>query len=53
MDAVKEKIVKSPDLNSSRSAQLALRDSALLLAYCYKNFDEIVEFDEDLDKLFK
>jgi len=32
---------------------LAIRDVALLLAYCYKCFDEIVELEDPLDILFK
>jgi hypothetical protein len=53
VDAVKSRIIKSPDLNSSEAAQLAIRDVALILTYCYKNFDEICDMEEDLDKLFK
>jgi hypothetical protein len=26
---------------------------ALILTYCYKNFDEICDMEEELDKLFK
>lgn len=52
VDRVKGAIIKSPDINSSRAAQLAIRDVALLLSYCYKNFDEICELDDELDKLF-
>ena len=30
---------------------MAIRDAGLLLAYCYKNYDDIIELDDDLDKL--
>lgn len=53
IDHVKGSIIKSPELNNSDAAQLAIRDVALLLAYCYKNFDEICDMEEELDKLFK
>lgn len=43
VDEIKEIIIKSPDDNSSRPARLALRDSALILTYCYQNFKEIVD----------
>lgn len=32
---------------------MAIRDVSLLLAYCYKNYDEIIELDDPLDILFK
>lgn len=53
IDDVKSTIIKSPDLNSSEAAQLAIRDVSLLLAYCYKNYDDIVDMDDELDILFK
>ena len=53
IDSVKGQIIKSPDLNSSEAAQLAIRDVSLILTYCYKNFDEIVDMEEELDILFK
>ena len=53
IDSVKDKVIKSPDLNSNEAAQLAIRDVALILTYCYKNFDEICDMEEELDKLFK
>lgn len=53
IDSIKQKIVKSPDLNSSKAAQLAIRDVSMLLGYCYTNFDDIVDMDDEpLDKLF-
>lgn len=53
IDSIKQKIVKSPDLNSSKAAQLAIRDVSMLLGYCYSNFDDIVDMDDPLDKLFE
>ncbi len=32
---------------------MAIRDAALLLTYCYKGFDSIIEMEEDLDVIFK
>jgi hypothetical protein len=52
VEKVKGAIIKSHDINKYRPASLALRDAALLLSYCYKNYDEICELDDDLDKLF-
>jgi hypothetical protein len=45
--------VKSADLNDSEAAQLALRDAAIVLAYIYKNYEEIVELPDSLDILLK
>ena len=42
IDQVKGSIIESPNLNTSRAENLAIRDSALVLAYCYKRFDEII-----------
>ena len=46
---VKSNIVKDPQLNSSIYAKMAIRDAALLLAYCYEDFDMIVDMDDSLD----
>ena len=51
--SVKGAIIQSPNNNNSRAAKLAIRDSALILTYCYQNFKEIVDIKEDLDKMFK
>ncbi len=45
--------MKSADLNESEAAQLALRDAAILLAYIYKNYEDIVELPDPLDILLK
>lgn len=45
--------MKSADLNDSEAAQLALRDAAIVLAYIYKNYEEIVELPDSLDILLK
>lgn len=53
VDECKQKIVKSADLHNSEAAKLALRDSALVLSYIYKNYEEIVELPDELDILLK
>ncbi len=53
VDECKQKIVKSADLNNSEAARLALRDSALVLSYIYKNYEDIVELPDELDILLK
>jgi hypothetical protein len=45
--------VKSADINDSEAAQMALRDSVIVLAYIYKNYEEIVELPDPLDILLK
>jgi hypothetical protein len=45
--------VQSADLNKSDAAKLALRDSALVLSYIYKNYEDIVELPDELDILLK
>lgn len=53
IDRIKHKFFNSPDMQQSLAAKLAIRDVSLLLSYCYKHFEEIIEIDDDLDKLFK
>ena len=53
VDQCKQKIVQSADLNKSDAAKLALRDSALVLSYIYKNYEDIVELPDELDILLK
>ncbi len=45
--------MQSADLNKSDAAKLALRDAALVLAYIYKNYEDIVELPDELDILLK
>ena len=53
VDGISEKIVKDPELNKSFHSKMALRDAAILLTYCYKRFDTIVDNDEDLNVIFR
>lgn len=39
-------------MNGSKAAQLAIRDVSLILTYCFSNYDEICDMDDELDKLF-
>ncbi len=44
--------MKDVDFNKSYCAKMALRDTAILFAYCFDNYDIIIDSDGTLDVIF-
>ena len=53
VEELKNKIIKDPKLNKNPHALMAIRDAALLLSYCYREFENIVGDNDDLDEILK
>ncbi len=52
INKLKSVIVKDVEFNKSYWAKMALRDTAILFAYCFDNYDMIIDNDRNLDEIF-
>ncbi len=52
IDKLKSTIVKDVEFNKSYYAKMALRDTAILFAYCFDNYNIIIDSDQTLDEIF-